>query len=587
MADINIEEIVIGFLDANKPSGWQVFGDMPKERPEAFILVDRTGGPREFVVQDRAEILIEVYHKDSRESASDQANVIADIIKNLEVLEPVMRAKVTSLVKLEDLLGQYWRYQIYCDVYYRRDVSTDGIIYPVIPSTGAVSSVNGKTGVVVIDASDVGADPAGSADAAEAAANAYTDAEIAGIDYPVDSVNGQTGAVSLDADDIDDTTTTHKFATAAQLAKADSAIQPEDLATVATTGAYADLTGKPTIPDELTDLDTTVTGAQLNAMKTKVDGIEAGADVTDAANVAAAGAVMESDTTTADMDFVVDEDDMTSNSATKIPTQQSVKAYADKKGALSYEVFTSNGTWTKPDGAKVVEVFAIGGGGGGGKGKSGAEGTKRNGGGGGGTGGAVIGQFDATGLTSTVAVTVGTGGAGATTDGAFAAGGNGGNSSFGSYVQAGGGNGGSCGSGFLGAGGGAAGASSLVAAGGASGNFSGVGFQPPGSNGHMGSGAGGAARNAANTTSPALAGGNSSAGAGGTGGGAASVGGNGANGSGTNGGAGGGGGGIGQVGGNGGTNGGGGGGGGAAIAPAASGNGGAGGAGIVIVITYG
>ena len=321
--------------------------------------------------------------------------------------------------------------------------------------------------------------------------------------------------------------------------------------------------------------------------KTKLSGIEASADVTDATNVAAAGAVMEADTSTASMSFVVDEDDMASNSATKVPTQQSVKAYADKKGVLAYQVFTSSGTWTKPTGAKVVEVFCIGGGGGGGKGTSGAEGTLRHGGGGGGAGGAVIGQFDATGLTSTVSVTVGTGGAGATTDGAFAAGGNGGNSSFGSYVQAGGGNGGSCGSGFLGAGGGAAGASSLVAAGGASGNFSGVGFQPPGSNGHMGSGAGGAARNAANTTSPALAGGNSSAGAGGTGGGAASVGGNGANGSGTNGGAGGGGGGIGQVGGNGGTNGGGGGGGGAAIAPAASGNGGNGGNGIVIVITYG
>ena len=38
------------------------------------------------------------------------------------------------------------------------------------------------------------------------------------------------------------------FATAAQGAKADSAVQPGDLATVATTGAYSDLTGTPTIP---------------------------------------------------------------------------------------------------------------------------------------------------------------------------------------------------------------------------------------------------------------------------------------------------------------------------------------------------
>lgn len=210
MADINIEKIVIGFLDANKLTGWAVHGDMPDPRPQSFILVDRTGGPRENIVQDRAEILIEIYHKDSREVASDEANRTADIVKNLESLEPIMRAKVNSIVKLDDLLGQFWRYQIYCDIFYRRDVSSDGIIYPVIPTAGAVISVNGQTGVVV-----------------------------------------------LDADDIDDTSTTNKFATATQLSNADSAVQPGDLATVATSGSYSDLTGKPSIPASLGDLSGT------------------------------------------------------------------------------------------------------------------------------------------------------------------------------------------------------------------------------------------------------------------------------------------------------------------------------------------
>jgi hypothetical protein len=95
----------------------------------------------------------------------------------------------------------------------------------------------------------------------------------------VSSVNGATGVVVLDADDIDDTSTTNKWATASEL--------------------------------------------------TKLGGIEAGADVTDAANVDAAGAVMNSDTSTAAMSFVIDEDGMSSDSATKVPTQQSVKAYVD------------------------------------------------------------------------------------------------------------------------------------------------------------------------------------------------------------------------------------------------------------------
>ena len=64
----------------------------------------------------------------------------------------------------------------------------------------------------------------------------------------VSSVNTQTGAVVLDADDIDDTSTAHKFATATQLSNADSAVQPGDLATVATSGSYNDLSNQPTTP---------------------------------------------------------------------------------------------------------------------------------------------------------------------------------------------------------------------------------------------------------------------------------------------------------------------------------------------------
>jgi len=61
----------------------------------------------------------------------------------------------------------------------------------------------------------------------------------------VASVNGATGVVVLDADDIDDTSTTHKFATSSELSK--------------------------------------------------LAGIEAGADVTDTTNVTAAGALMDSE----------------------------------------------------------------------------------------------------------------------------------------------------------------------------------------------------------------------------------------------------------------------------------------------------
>ncbi|MEO5627488.1 MAG: hypothetical protein ABIQ89_01210 [Candidatus Saccharimonadales bacterium] len=102
--------------------------------------------------------------------------------------------------------------------------------------------------------------------------------------------------------------------------------------------------------------DVTNAGLFLPAEKTKLAGITTGADVTNATTVNAAGAVMESDTTTAAMQFVVDEDNMASDSATKVPTQQSVKAYVDANGngdvtgpgtAVADNIATFNGTTGK------------------------------------------------------------------------------------------------------------------------------------------------------------------------------------------------------------------------------------------------
>ena len=187
--------------------------------------------------------------------------------------------------------------------------------------------------------------------------NAFTDSEktkLSGIATgaevnAVDSVNSQTGSVSLDADNIDDTSTTHKFATAAQLTKLDGV---ESGATADQTGseiksAYEGESDTNAFTDaektKLSGIETGATadqdlssyqlqpseGAFANGDKTKLDGIETGANVTDAANVNAAGATMNTDTDVSGNSWVLDEDSMSSNDATKVPTQQSVKAYVD------------------------------------------------------------------------------------------------------------------------------------------------------------------------------------------------------------------------------------------------------------------
>ncbi len=86
---------------------------------------------------------------------------------------------------------------------------------------------------------------------------------------------------------------------------------------------------------ELVQATTTTDGVMSAEDKTKLDGVEALADVTDATNVAAAGATMDSDSSLAGNSYFLDEDNMASDDATKVPSQQSVKAYADTKLALA------------------------------------------------------------------------------------------------------------------------------------------------------------------------------------------------------------------------------------------------------------
>lgn len=116
----NVEKLVISWLETYLTDAWPVFGDKPQDTPPNYLLVDRTGGPREHMVLDRAEILIEVYHKDSRVQASDKAQEIADVITALEEIECITHAEVNSIVKLDDTITQYFRYQIYCDIWCRR-----------------------------------------------------------------------------------------------------------------------------------------------------------------------------------------------------------------------------------------------------------------------------------------------------------------------------------------------------------------------------------------------------------------------------------------------------------------------------------
>lgn len=150
--------------------------------------------------------------------------------------------------------------------------------------------------------------------------------------------------------------------------------------------------------------------------------------------------------------------------------------------ATQVDVFTANGTWNKPSGARFVEVFCLGAGGGGASGpKRGAGNNFGAGSGGGGAGPRK--RFQASELGASESVTVGTGGTGGAAQTAANTAGNsgnvGGNSSFGSWLTGYGGGGGASNAGTSSGGGGGGGAISAggngtASAGGSAGRCGGV-----------------------------------------------------------------------------------------------------------------
>jgi len=171
------------------------------------------------------------------------------------------------------------------------------------------------------------------------------------------------------------------FATAAQGATADSALQPADIDTLAEINAIiGDATlidtadarlsddRDPTAhaaehtdgTDDIQDATAGQKGLATATQITKLDGIEALADVTDATNVNAAGAVMESDISGTPSGSIIDDDTLATASNTTLATSESIKAYVD--GAVTSQV-TYQGAYdasgAAPTASTVGEMYTV------------------------------------------------------------------------------------------------------------------------------------------------------------------------------------------------------------------------------------
>lgn len=125
--------------------------------------------------------------------------------------------------------------------------SVNGQTGDVTIEAGGVTSVNGKSGDVTLTASDVGALPSTTKIPSATSDLTNDSGYITAADAPVQSVDGQTGEVVTNA-----VKTTAQTLTDAQKAQARTNI---GAGTSSFSGAYDDLTGKPTIPSKTSELD--------------------------------------------------------------------------------------------------------------------------------------------------------------------------------------------------------------------------------------------------------------------------------------------------------------------------------------------
>ena len=135
-----------------------------------------------------------------------------------------------------------------------------------INTDGKVTSVNGQTGDVVLNAESVGALPSTTKIPSATSDLTNDSGYITAAGAPVQSVDGQTGEVVTNA-----VKTTAQTLTDAQQVQARTNI---GAGTSSFSGAYDDLTGKPTIPSKTSELDTDsgfITNAALAPYAKTVD----------------------------------------------------------------------------------------------------------------------------------------------------------------------------------------------------------------------------------------------------------------------------------------------------------------------------
>lgn len=221
--------------------------------------------------------------------------------------------------------------------------SVNGQTGDVTIEAGGVTSVNGKSGDVTLTASDVGALPSTTKIPSATSDLTNDSGYITAAGAPVQSVDGQTGEVVTNA-----VKTTAQTLTDAQKAQARTNI---GAGTSSFSGVYNDLIGKPTIPSKTSELDNDsgfITNAALTPyaktadVPTKTSQLNNDSGFVDAAGASAAAPVQSVNTKTgavvlgaSDVGAVAISDvtQTLGSSTTKVPSEKAVADALSGAGA--------------------------------------------------------------------------------------------------------------------------------------------------------------------------------------------------------------------------------------------------------------
>ena len=108
---MNIEATILAHL---KGRGFNALADVPKDRPNEFVTVERTGGGKDSVVLDRPTVAVQSWST-SRYKASELALRVDAAMEEITTVSGVSKCKRNSMYNYPDESGQA-RYQAVYDL---------------------------------------------------------------------------------------------------------------------------------------------------------------------------------------------------------------------------------------------------------------------------------------------------------------------------------------------------------------------------------------------------------------------------------------------------------------------------------------